>query len=414
MKILALNCGSSSIKFVLYDWEAKCDLVKGLVERIGETESRIKYTCHGGAEQTAELTVPDHLSGVKAITDVITNKSNRIVDSIEDISAVTHRVVHGADKFARSVLIDDQVLQVIREVAFLAPLHNPPNIIGIEAAIAALPDVPQVAVFDTAFHQTIPDYAFVYPVPYEWYTTHKVRKYGFHGTSHLFVSKRAAALLGKPADQTNVITMHIGNGVSVTAVKNGLSVDTSMGLTPLEGVMMGTRSGSIDPAIISFIMQKEHMAEEEVEKILNKKSGVIGITGKYSDRRDVEKYAAEGDYLCQLAIKMECYRLKKRIGAYSSVLNRVDAIVFTAGVGENSPQIREKTCMDLEYLGVKLDPEKNMAFAKARQEVDISMPDSRVKVFIIPTNEELVMIEDAVALIEGCYSDHMTMRYSFL
>jgi len=413
MKILALNCGSSSIKFVLYDWKSKISLVKGLIERIGEKDSVIKYESGAGVEKKETTAVKDHLQGVQSIISIITNPENNLISSINDISAIAHRVVHGADKFASSVIIDDNVLQVIKDVASLAPLHNPPNIVGIEAAKATLSTIPHIAVFDTAFHQTIPDYAYIYPLPYEWYTKYKVRRYGFHGTSHLYVSKRAAVILGKHPSETNVITMHIGNGVSITAVKNGVSVDTSMGLTPLEGAMMGTRSGNIDPAIISYIMQKENLTEAEVEKILNKKSGILGITGKYSDRRDVVKHASEGDYLCQLAIEMETYRLKKRIGSYTAVLGRVDAVVFTAGVGENSPIIREKTCDGLDFLGMKFDKAKNNLVDMVKKEEVISMDDSKVKILVIPTNEEIVMIEDAVALIEGYYDDHLHMTYSF-
>lgn len=413
MIILALNCGSSSIKFQLYDWDDKKLIVKGLIERIGQKKSNIKFSTDTLNKKLSQH-IENHVEGVSILMNLLIDKEYNILNDITDIKAVGHRVVHGADKFAKSVIIDEDVLQTIKDVAFLAPLHNPANISGIEAAKTVLPSVTQVAVFDTAFHQTMPEYAYMYAVPYEWYADHKVRRYGFHGSSHLYVSKRAAVALGKNPQETNLITMHIGNGVSHTAIKNGVSVDTSMGLTPLEGAVMGTRSGDMDPAIISYIMKKENLKEEDVESILNKKSGLLGITGKYSDRRDVLQGMEEGNQRCKLAVELEAYRLKKYIGSYMAVLGQVDAIVFTAGVGENNPVLREKACHGLEAFGIKIDSEKNVELNGSDHEVFINAEDSKVKILVIPTNEEIVMIEDIVALIEDKYNDHLHMKYSFL
>jgi len=386
MIILALNCGSSSVKYKLFDWQKKELITKGLVERIG---------IEGGPSNHRE-----------ALREVISKLDYKI-------SAVGHRVVHGGEKFKSSVLIDDEVLEAIRGVQDLAPLHNPPNIAGIEAAKEVMPDVPQIAVFDTAFHQTMPEHSFLYPVPYEWYGMYGVRRYGFHGTSHLYVSRRAAVLLDKPPAETNLITMHIGNGVSITAVKEGISVDTSMGLTPLEGAVMGTRCGDIDPAIVLFMIEKEGFYAEEIDTILNKKSGLLGITGKYMDRRDIEKAATAGDRRSQLAIEIETYRLRKYIGAYLASLGKVDAIVFTAGAGELNWQLREGVLIELEHLGIKLDKDLNKKTRSREKETLISSKDSAIKVFVIPTDEEIVFIEDVVAILEGRYETHTHFKYSF-
>jgi acetate kinase len=304
------------------------------------------------------------------------------------------------------------VLDAVKAVQHLAPLHNPPNIAGIEAMMAVLPDVPNVAIFDTAFHQTMPEYAYIYPLPYDWYVRYGVRRYGFHGTSHLYVSKRAAVMLGKKAKDCNIITMHIGNGVSHTAIKNGLSVDTSMGLTPLEGAVMGTRCGDIDPAIPGFMMQIEGLSAAEIDSILNKKSGILGITGKYTDRRDVTAHAEAGDKTCKLAMDIEAYRLRKYIGSYMAVLGRLDAVVFTAGVGERGWQIREMACSGLEHMGIHFDSERNRAAVKG-EECLITTDESPIKVFVIPTDEELVFTEDVAAILDGTYTDHMNFEYSF-
>lgn len=395
MIILALNCGSSSVKYKLYLWEKRQILAKGIVERIGI----------GGC--------PDHKTALKQIIDTITKEKNAVIKDLSDISAIGHRVVHGGEKFKSSVLIDEDVLEAIRSVQDLAPLHNPHNISGIEAAQEVLPDVPHIAVFDTAFHQTMPEHSFLYPVPYEWYGMYGVRRYGFHGTSHLYVSRRAAVLLGRKPSEVNLITMHIGNGVSITAVKEGISVDTSMGLTPLEGAVMGTRSGDIDPAIVLFMIEKEGFYAEEIDTILNKKSGLLGITGKYMDRRDIEKAAAAKDRRSQLAIEIETYRLKKYIGAYLAGLGSVDAIVFTAGAGEMNWKLRERVLEGMEGLGIKLDKKKNEKAQSHEKESLISTNDSPIKVFVIPTDEEIVFIEDVVAILEGRYETHTHFTYSF-
>ncbi|TYO96347.1 acetate kinase [Geothermobacter ehrlichii] len=413
MDILALNCGSSSVKYQLYDWEKKEVIAKGMVERVTIGDSFIVHEVPGRETYREEYECPDHKVAIHLIVKILTDPEYGVLEDMSGISAVGHRVVHGGEKFTRSVLIDDAVLEAIKEVQHLAPLHNPPNIAGIEAAQANLPDVPHVAIFDTAFHQTMPEHAYMYPLPHEWYEKYGVRRYGFHGTSHLYVSKRAAVLLGKEPKDCNLITMHIGNGVSHTAIKGGISVDTSMGLTPLEGAVMGTRCGDIDPAIPLFIQQVENLGPKEVDTILNKKSGILGITGQYTDRRDVLEGVENGDERCKLALEIEAYRLKKYIGAYCAVLGRLDAVVFTAGVGEMAWKIREKALEDLEHIGIKLDREKNRNTMTRKKESVISTPDSPVKVFVIPTDEELVFTEDVVAILEETYTDHMNFTYSF-
>lgn len=413
MDILALNCGSSSVKYQLFDWQKKTVIAKGMVERVTVGDSFIIHEVPGRETYRDEYECPDHKTAIHLIIKTLANKDYGVVSDMSKISAVGHRVVHGGEKFTRSVLINDSVLDAIKEVQHLAPLHNPPNIAGIEAAQANLPDVPHVAIFDTAFHQTMPESAYTYPVPYAWYTKHGVRRYGFHGTSHLYVSKRAAVLLNKPAQECNIITMHIGNGVSHTAIKNGVSIDTSMGLTPLEGAVMGTRCGDIDPAIPAFIMELEGLEPKEIDSVLNKKSGILGITGEFTDRRDVIEGAEAGNQRCQLALEIEGYRLKKYIGSYCAALGRLDAVVFTAGVGEMGWQIREQALENLEHIGIKLDREKNRATMTRKQETEITTADSPVKVFVIPTDEELVFTEDVVAILEETYTDHMNFSYSF-
>lgn len=413
MDILALNCGSSSVKYQLFDWSKKQVIAKGMVERVTIGDSYIIHEVPGRETYREEYECPDHKIAVQLIVKILTDKEYGVVGDMSEISAVGHRVVHGGEKFASSVLITNDVLDAIKEVQHLAPLHNPPNISGIEAAKANLPDVPHIAIFDTAFHQTIPEHAYTYPVPQEWYNKHGVRRYGFHGTSHLYVSKRAAMMLGKKPEECNVITMHIGNGVSHTAIKNGVSIDTSMGLTPLEGAVMGTRCGDIDPAIPAFIMEREELSPKEIDSILNKKSGILGITGEYTDRRDVIDAAEAGNERCALALEIESYRLKKYIGSYCAILGRLDAIVFTAGVGEMAWLIREKALENLEHMGIKLDKEKNRNTMTRKAETTITTPDSPVKVFVIPTDEELVFTEDVVAILKETYTDHMSFKYSF-
>src|SRR6266516_1495392 len=328
MDILAINCGSSSLKYQLFDWEKKEVIAKGLVERVTIGGSFIVHEVPGREKYRKEFDCPNHTVAIDLVTKTLLDPEVGVLKDITQIAAVGHRVVHGGEKFTRSVRIDESVLNAVKAVAHLAPLHNPPNIAGIEAAQAVLPHVPHIAIFDTAFHQTMPEEAYIYPLPYEWYEKHGVRRYGFHGTSHLYVSKRAAVLLGKPANECNIITMHIGNGVSHCAIKNGVSVDTTMGLTPLEGAVMGTRCGDIDPAIPAFMMQKNNLSAKEIDSILNKKSGVMGITGRFTDRRDVIEHAVAGDKRCQLSLDIEAYRLKKYIGAYMAAVGELDAVVF--------------------------------------------------------------------------------------
>lgn len=413
MDILALNCGSSSVKYQLYDWAKKEVIAKGMVERVTIGDSFIIHEVPGRETYREEYECPDHKVAIHLIIKTLADKKYGVVEEITQISAVGHRVVHGGEKFNCSVVIDDKVLEAIKEVQHLAPLHNPPNISGIEAAQSVLPDVPHIGIFDTAFHQTLPEHAYMYPVPYEWYENYGVRRYGFHGTSHLYVSKRAAVLLNKDPKDCNIITMHIGNGVSHTAIKGGVSVDTSMGLTPLEGAIMGTRCGDIDPAIPMFIQQQEDLTAAEIDNILNKKAGVLGITGQFTDRRDVIEGAEEGDEKCKLALEMEAYRLKKYIGSYCAALGRLDAVVFTAGVGEMGWMIRELALDGLEHIGIKLDKEVNKNTMTRKRETDITTPDSPIKVFVIPTDEELVFTEDVVAILEKTYTDHMNFTYSF-
>ncbi len=413
MDILAINCGSSSLKYQLFDWDKKEVIAKGLVERVTIGGSFIVHEVPGREKYRKEFDCPNHTVAIDLVTKTLLDPEVGVLKDINQIAAVGHRVVHGGEKFTCSVRIDDNVLKAVREVAHLAPLHNPPNIAGIEAAQSVLPNVPHIAIFDTAFHQTMPEEAYIYPLPYEWYEKHGVRRYGFHGTSHLYVSKRAAVMLGKPAKECNIITMHIGNGVSHTAIKNGVSVDTSMGLTPLEGAVMGTRCGDIDPAIPAFIMQMENLSMKEADSVLNKKSGILGITKRFADRRDVIANAEQGDHLCQLALKIEGYRLKKYIGSYMAILGRLDAVVFTAGVGERGAQIRELALENLEHMGIILDKGRNNAACKGKEAV-ITTDASPVKVFVIPTNEELVFTEDVAAILNGTYTDHMNFGYSFV
>ncbi len=415
MKILALNCGSSSLKYQLFDWEKKEVVAVGIVERIGIEGSFIKHEVPAkDKEIKTETAIPDHKVGIKLVLEALVQGDGAVIANMSEISAVGHRVVHGGEKFNHSVLIDDKVIEAIKEVSHLAPLHNPANLVGIEAAMEGLPGVPQVAIFDTAFHQTMPSHAYMYAVPHEWYDKFAVRRYGFHGTSHLYVSKRAAALLGKPAKDCNIITMHIGNGVSCAAIKNGVSVDTSMGLTPLEGAIMGTRCGDIDPAIPMFMQGELQVGPKEMDTLLNKKSGLLGITGKFTDRRDILSGAEEGDVKCKLAVDMECYKLRKYLGSYAAALGHVDAVVFTAGVGENAGDIRQQVLEGLDCLGIKIDKDKNLNTRAKHGETEISTPDSKIKVFMIPTNEELVFVEDVVGILDKTYDDHMVYGYTFL
>ena len=395
MKILVINCGSSSLKYQLFDMDHESVLAKGLVERIGIDGSQIKHTKTGLETLVQQTPIPDHKVAIKLVLDTLLGSSHGVLTSLDELSAVGHRVVHGGEDFASSVKIDAKVLEAVKRCVPLAPLHNPANIMGIEAVLEVLPNVPQVGVFDTAFHQTMPQHAFMYGVPYGYYEKYKVRRYGFHGTSHYFVSRRAAEMLGQPIERLKIITCHLGNGSSITAVDGGKSVDTSMGFTPLAGVLMGTRSGDVDPALLPFIAKTEKMGMDEIDMLLNKKSGLLGISGISSDLRDVEDAALKGDKRAQLAANMLNYDIKKFVGAYAAAMGGVDVLVFTAGVGENSSPTRAAVCEGLEFLGIKIDPEKNAVRGK---EADISAADSRVRVLVIPTNEELMIARDTKRL----------------
>ena len=396
MKVLVINCGSSSLKYQLIDSESEAVLAKGLCERIG-IDGRLTYAAAGKDKIVVEAAMPDHTAAVSMVLEALTKPGTGVVASLSEIGAVGHRVVHGGEKFSSSTVITDEVLKQIEECNDLAPLHNPANLIGIRACAKLMPGVPMVAVFDTAFHQTMPKKAFIYGLPYAYYEKYGIRRYGFHGTSHSFVSKRCAELCGKAPEDLKIIVCHLGNGSSVSAVMNGKSVDTSMGLTPLEGLIMGTRSGDIDPAIVEFIAHKEGLTLEEVLTVLNKKSGVEGISGISSDFRDLENAADEGNERAILAQDAFAYRVAKYVGAYAAAMNGVDAIAFTAGVGENDSVIREKVCAYLGYLGLTLDKEANKGRGK---EIQLSTPDYTLKAFLIPTNEELAIARETVALVK--------------
>lgn len=396
MNVLVINCGSSSLKFQLINSESEAVLAKGLCERIG-IDGRLTYQPAGGEKEVNNLAMPTHTEAIQFVIDALTNEKTGVVKSLDEIGAVGHRMVHGGEKFACSVVITEEVKKAVEECNDLAPLHNPANLIGVNACQKLMPNTPMVAVFDTAFHQTMPEKAYMYGLPYEYYEKYKVRRYGFHGTSHSFVSKRAAELAGVPYDQTKTIVCHLGNGASVSAVLNGKSVDTSMGLTPLEGLVMGTRSGDIDPAILEFIAKKENMDIAGLMDMLNKKSGVFGLSnGVSSDFRDLTAAAKEGQRPAQIALEVFAYRVAKYIGAYTAAMNGVNNIVFTAGIGENVTQMREDVCAYLGFLGIEIDKEAN---AKRGEEVLISTPDSKVRVFVIPTNEELAIARETVALV---------------
>ncbi|MBR4572797.1 MAG: acetate kinase [Prevotella sp.] len=397
MKILVLNCGSSSIKYQLIESDSKKVIAKGGIEKIGLPGAFIKFNVADG-KKTIEQDIPEHTVGVELIFKVLTNPEYGALKSLEELDAVGHRVVHGGEKFAESVLITDDVLKQIEACNDLAPLHNPANLKGIAAVTNLLPSIPQVAVFDTAFHQTMPAKAYMYAVPYALYENYGVRRYGFHGTSHRYVSARALEFLGMQKEGSKVITAHIGNGGSLAAVKDGKCVDTSMGLTPLEGVMMGTRSGDIDGGAVSFIMKKEGLDADGISNLLNKKSGLAGISCKSSDMREVFQGKVDGDPKCVLAIDMYTYRIKKYIGSYAAALGGCDVLVFTAGVTENQADIREMVCADMEWMGIKLDKEKNATIHGV--EAVISAPDSKVKVVVIPTDEEMMIASDTKALVK--------------
>jgi acetate kinase len=412
MVILTLNCGSSSAKYQVYDWEARDVLAVGVVEKVTIGGSFISHKIKGKEEITINHDCPTHVDAVNFIIKTLTDKETGCISDMSVIGAVGHRAVHGGSKFTKSVIVDDAAMAAFNEMKDMSPLHNPANIMGIEAAKKVLPKVPHCAIMDTAWHQTMPPEAYLYAVPYEWYEKYSVRRYGFHGTSFLYTAKRAAVLLGKDPFKTNLIICHLGNGASVNAVKDGCSFDTSMGITPLEGLIMGTRSGDADLALPFYVMRKTGMSAAEVESALNKKSGLFGITGK-SDRRDIQKAKLEGDKRAELAQDMEAHRVKKYIGGYLAALGGADALVFTAGVGEFAFFMREKILAGLEGIGIVYDPAKNAASHTRNTETLISKPESKIPVYIIPTDEELVMTEDAYALMAGTYDVHTKFAYSF-
>ncbi|MDR2491165.1 MAG: acetate kinase [Spirochaetaceae bacterium] len=414
MIILVLNCGSSSAKYQVYDWDAQEVLAVGVVEKVTFEGSWIEHKPKGKPEFTLKKDCPNHTDAVNLIIQTLTDKEHGVISDMSVIKAVGHRVLHGGDKFTKSVIVDDEALKVFEQVKDLGPLHNPANIMGIQAAKKVLPNVPQCAIMDTAWHQTMAPEQFLYAVPYEWYEKYGVRRYGFHGTSFLYVAKRASVLLGKAPKDTNVIIAHIGNGASINAVKNGCSFDTSMGITPLEGLIMGTRSGDMDPALAFYVARKAGIKHEDMETWLNKKSGLLGITEKSSDRRDVNEAVKQGDKRAIQAQEMEAYRLRKYIGAYFAALDgKVDALIFTAGVGEFANFMRIKFCAGLEKLGFVLDNEKNDLARTRNCESIISKDSSPIPIYVIPTDEELVMTEDAFALMNGTYDVHTKFAYSF-
>ncbi len=397
MKILVLNCGSSSIKYALYNMDNRTVMTSGGAERVGLPDAFVKVKMPDGEKKKIMHDIPEHTEGVKFIFSLLTDPEIGVIQSLSEIDAVGHRMVHGGEKFQQSVRIDDEVLRAFEAVSDLAPLHNPANMKGIKAVSELMPGLPQVGVFDTAFHQTMPDYAYMYALPYDVYKKYGVRRYGFHGTSHRYVSHRVCEILNVPFDQQRIITCHIGNGASLAAIMNGKCVDTSMGLTPLEGVMMGTRAGDVDGGAITYLMKKMQLTPDQMSNFLNKDGGVAGIATEGSDMRDVEAACKAGDDRARLAIEMYTYRIKKYIGAYAAAMGGVDIIVFTAGVGENQPGLRRRMCEGLEFLGVKIDEDVN-ATLRGEEKV-ISTADSKVKVVVVPTDEELMIALDTQALL---------------
>lgn len=397
MKVLVLNCGSSSIKYKLFDMDSKEVIAQGGIEKIGLKDSFLKFTLPNGEKKILEKDIPEHTAGVEFILDTLVHPEYGAIKSLNEIDAVGHRMVHGGERFSKSVLLTKEVLEAFAACNDLAPLHNPANLKGVNAITEILPDVPQIGVFDTAFHQTMPDYAYLYAIPYELYKKYGVRRYGFHGTSHRYVSQRACEFLDIKPEGLKMITCHIGNGASMAAIKDGKCIDTSMGLTPLEGLMMGTRSGDIDAGAVTFLMDKEGLTATGVSNLLNKKSGVAGMMNGSSDMRDLEAAVAKGDKQAILTEKMYFYRIKKYIGAYAAALGGVDVIVFTGGVGENQATCRAGACEGLDFMGIKIDPVKN----KVRgEEAIISTDDSKVKVVVIPTDEELLIASDTMDILD--------------
>lgn len=395
MKVLVINCGSSSLKYQLINMETEESLAQGLVERIGIEGSILTQKVPGRDKYIIEQPMADHKDAIKLVLDALVDGNHGVISSMDEISAVGHRVVHGGEKYSESVVIDDAVMESLEECVKLAPLHNPANIIGINACKSLMPNTPMVAVFDTAFHQTMPKTAYMYPLPYELYTKYGIRKYGFHGTSHKYVSAECAKLMGKDKKDVKIITCHLGNGASLAAIKDGHCVDTSMGFTPLEGIAMGTRCGNIDPAIVTFLMNEGKMTAKEVDNLMNKQSGVLGLSGVSSDFRDIEDAAKEGNERAILALNVYNYRVREMIGAYAAAMGGVDAVVFTAGLGENAIETRAEICKGLEFLGIEIDDAKNNVRGKS---TEVSKDGAKVKVFVIPTNEELVIARDTKEL----------------
>ena len=396
MKIFVINCGSSSLKYKLFDMRDEDVLAEGIIERIGIENSFLQYETKEGTDIKIEHEIPTHKEGIELLIETLLSDEHGVLKDMDEIKAVGHRVAHGGEKFAHSTLIDDEVMKEIEDISDLAPLHNPANLMGIEVCKELMPETSQVAVFDTAFHQTMPEEAYTYALPYEYYEKYGVRRYGFHGTSHGYVAKRAAEMMDKDFEDLKIVTCHLGNGASIAAVKNGESIDTSMGFTPLEGLVMGTRCGDIDPAIVPFIMDKEDMTASEIDSVLNKESGLYGVSGVSSDMRDIEGAAEEGNNQAQVALDIFNYRVKKYIGSYSAAMGGVDAVVFTAGIGENAIETREEILADLEYMGIKIDKKANDIRGK---EQIITTDDSTVKAMVIPTNEELVIAKDTKAIV---------------
>lgn len=396
MKIFVINCGSSSLKYKLFDMRDEDVLAEGIIERIGIENSFLKYETKEGTDIKIEHEIPTHKEGIELLIETLLSDEHGVLEDMDEIKAVGHRVAHGGEKFAHSTLIDDEVMKEIEDISDLAPLHNPANLMGIEVCKELMPETPQVAVFDTAFHQTMPEEAYTYALPYEYYEKYGVRRYGFHGTSHGYVANRAAEMMDEDINDLKIVTCHLGNGASIAAVKNGESIDTSMGFTPLEGLVMGTRCGDIDPAIVPFIMDKEDMTTSEIDSVLNKDSGLYGVSGVSSDMRDIEGAADEGNNQAQVALDIFNYRVKKYIGSYSAAMGGVDAVVFTAGIGENAIETREEILAGLEYMGIKID--KNANDIRGKEQI-ITTSDSTVKAMVIPTNEELVIAKDTKAIV---------------
>jgi acetate kinase len=397
MIVLVFNCGSSSIKYKLFDMQTSEVLAQGGIEKIGMVDSFLKLTLPDDQKVVIKQSIPDHQTGVELILNILTSKDYGCIESLSAIEAVGHRVVHGGEKFNASVLITEEVIKNVEECVDLAPLHNPSNLIGIRAVEKLMPTIPQVAVFDTAFHQTMPPKAYIYGLPYSYYLDYGIRRYGFHGTSHRYVSKRACEIIGVPYEHQRIITAHIGNGASISAIKNGRSIDTSMGMTPVDGLLMGTRAGEIDPGVLTFISDKENLGPSDISDLLNKRSGVLGVSGVSSDMRELEDAVQAGNERAILAKEMYNYRIKKYVGSYAAVLGGVDILVFTGGVGENQWSTRSEVCRNMEFMGIKLDESKNIGMRG--KEMIISEPDSPVTVMVVPTEEELMIAKDTIEIL---------------